>query len=255
MTTFDAIVLGIVEGLTEFLPISSTAHLILVAEALGLAPSEFLKTFEIAIQFGAILAVVVLFRRTVFHNFFISKRLLVAFLPTALIGAFFYPVVKNVFLANPQISIWALLIGGGLIIALERWLRGQEAPIKELTAIDYRRAFVIGLCQSLAIVPGVSRAAATIFGGRLLGLERRVIVEFSFLLAVPTMFAAAGLDLIQSAEIFSANDYVNLIIGLIVSFLAAMVGIKFLLKLIERHDLTIFGVYRIILALIFLWLW
>ncbi len=252
MTTIEAIILGVVEGLTEFLPISSTAHLIFTSRLLDLENTEFLKTFEISIQLGAILAVLFLYRQKILKGWEINKRLLVAFLPTALIGALAYPVVKGIFFANHLVSVSALFVGGVVIILLERWLRARPPAITTLATIDYRRAVYIGLCQALAIIPGVSRAAATIMGGRALGLDRKTIVEFSFLLAVPTMLGAVGFDFLQSVPALAWSEYLNLAVGFSVSFVAASLGIKFFLKFITIHDLTVFGVYRVLLALIFL---
>ena len=252
MTFFDSIILGVVEGLTEFLPISSTAHLVLTSKLLNLESTGFLKSFEIVIQFGAILAVVFVYWRTLISRWELNKKILMAFLPTAIIGLVFYKLVKDIFLDNYLISVWALAIGGLLIIVFELWYRTENAKILELENITYKQAFVIGLFQSIAIIPGVSRAAATILGGMFVGVKRRTIVEFSFLLAIPTMVAATGLDLIKSANLFSQADFISLGVGFVVSFITAILGIKFLLKFIQSHNFTSFGIYRIILALGFI---
>lgn len=252
MNILQAIILGIIEGITEFLPISSTGHLILSGQVLGLSQTEFLKNFEIAIQLGAILSVVVLYWRR-FLDFGNLKKLVVALIPTAIIGLVFYKVVKEVFLESNQIVLWSLLIGGVLLILFEWWQKEHKEAQAELAQISYKQSFLIGLFQSLAIVPGVSRAAATILGGLLVGLKRTVIVEFSFLLAVPTMIGATGLDLVKSGFNFTSSEIGVLLAGFISSFIVAILAIKFLLRFIQSHSFIPFGVYRILAALAF-WL-
>ncbi len=254
MTYIHSIILGIVEGITEFLPISSTGHLMLASHLLNLPQTNFLKTFEIAIQLGAILAVVVLYFKKVFSSKSLFWKIGTAFLPTAVIGFALYKVIKNFFFEEIRIVLWSLLIGGILIILFELYHKRHEGLIKssELEAITYRQAFLIGLFQSLAVIPGVSRAAATIIGGLALGLSRRAIVEFSFLLAVPTMLAASGYDLYKNAPSFSNNEFGLLAIGFIVSFLMALLAIRFLMRFIRTNTFIPFGIYRIILALAFL---
>ncbi len=252
MNYIQAIIFGIVEGLTEFLPISSTGHLILTSSLLKLTQTEFMKSFEIAIQLGAILSVVVLYWRSFILDMDKLKKVITAFIPTALVGLLFYKIIKKYLLDSQAIVLWALFIGGIIIILLELFLKRRDDQ-KEAQAINYRQAFLIGLFQSLAIVPGVSRAAATIMGGLLLGISRRAIVEFSFLLAVPTMAAAVALDLIKTAPSFSGSEFVFLSIGFVVSFLTAMAAVKFLLSFIKKNNFIPFGIYRIILALA-LWL-
>ncbi len=252
MGFFETIILGVVEGFTEFLPISSTAHLILTARVLGLETTEFLKSFEIIIQLGAISAVVFLYWRTLVSNWELNKKILAAFLPTALIGLAFYSLIKSVLLENYMISVIALAVGGLALIIFEKY---HTESIGEFEDITYKKALIIGLFQSIAIIPGVSRAAATIVGGLLLGLKRRTIVEFSFLLAIPTMAAATGLDLIKSAGTFSSDDFLSLAVGFVISFATATLSIKFLLRFIQNHNFTSFGIYRIVLALAFLFLY
>lgn len=245
---WHALVLGLVEGVTEFLPISSTGHLILASRALGLS-GDFLKSFEIIIQLGAILAVPIFFGRRLMANLAIWKRVLVAFLPTAIIGALVYPLVKEYLLDNTALVLWALGLGGLGLIIFEKWHQARPELVVSLEQVTYRQVFLIGLAQTLAFVPGVSRAAATILGGLALGLPRRAIVEFSFLLAIPTMLAASGLDLVTNFSSFSGDQVGVLAVGFLVSFLSAYLAIKYLLRFLERHTFTGFGVYRIVLAL------
>lgn len=254
MSILQAVILGIIEGITEFLPISSTGHLILTSEILKISQTEFLKTFEIAIQLGAILSVVVLYWKS-FLNWEVLQRLIVALLPTAVVGFVFYKLVKDIFLQSEQIVLWSLLLGGILLILFELWHGEEEgAPLAEghpLETLPYKKAVLIGLAQSIAIIPGVSRAAATILGGLFLGLKRKIIVEFSFLLAVPTMLGATGLDLVKSNTGFSSDQLTILFAGFATSFVVAILAIKFLLKFIQSHSFVPFGIYRILVALAF----
>src|SRR3989344_6021388 len=252
MTFLDSTILGIIEGFTEFLPISSTAHLILASKLLGLETSEFLKSFEISIQLGAIASVAFLYWRTLVSKWDLNKKIIAAFIPTAIVGLFFYRLVKNIFLENYLISVYSLLTGGVLLILFELFHKERNDKDGELSDITYTKALAIGVFQSISIVPGVSRAAATILGGMLLGISRKTIVEFSFLLAIPTMAAATGLDLLKSADYFSRSDFISLATGFVISFIVATLSIKFLLKFIQNHNVTYFGVYRIIVAIVFL---
>ncbi len=251
MTLFDAGILGLIEGITEFLPISSTGHLILFSDLLGVPSSDFLTTFEIAIQFGAILAVVVLYFKS-FFDLEVLKRLFIAFVPTAIVGFLLYKLLKTYWLDNEMLVVAMLFFGGIALIIFELWHRGDEHAILDVKSISYKHSFLIGLCQSIAIVPGVSRSAATIIGGLFLGISRVAIVEFSFLLAVPTMAAATGYDVLKNAHLFSSDQFLTLAIGFVISFIVAMAAIKFLLSYVRKHTFIPFGVYRIIVAALFL---
>jgi undecaprenyl-diphosphatase len=250
MNTLQAIILGIIEGLTEFLPISSTGHLILASDVLNIAQTDLVKTFEVAIQLGAILAVAVLYFRILITNLKINKRIIVAFLPTAILGLIFYPLIKKLF-ENNQVVLWSLFLGGIGLIIFEKFHKHNEQDIIALENISYKQAFVVGLAQSISMIPGVSRAAATIVGGRLIGISRKTIVEFSFLLAVPTMLAATALDVYKNYQAFNGSDFVLFFAGFVASFITAIVAVKFFLSFIQNHDFKWFGVYRIILALMF----
>ncbi len=253
MNFFHSLVLGVVEGVTEFLPISSTGHLIIASKLLNLNPNEFLKSFEIAIQLGAILSIVFLYFKTFLKNFVILKRLFIAFLPTALIGLILYKTIKKYFIGNGMVVLISLFIGGILLILFEKIHEEKSEATENLEDISYKQSFIIGIFQSIAIIPGVSRAAATIVGGLILGLKRKTIVEFSFLLAVPTMLAATGFDLIKNAGSFSSDQFGLLAVGFITSFIVAIFAIKFLLKFIQNHSFTPFGIYRVVVGII-LWL-
>jgi undecaprenyl-diphosphatase len=253
MTIVESIILGIIEGITEFLPISSTGHLILAADLLHISDSPFVSSFEIIIQLGAILAVVFLYWRALLQIENI-KKLIVAFIPTGIIGLTVYKIIKQYLLGNAYVVVGALFLGGIVLIVFELLHKeNDEASEAEsgISDVTYKQALGIGLFQSLAVVPGVSRSAATIMGGLLLGLKRKTTVEFSFLLAVPTMCAATGLDLLKNAGSFSRDQAGVLAVGFIVSFVVALLSIKFLLVYIQKHNFIPFGVYRIILALLF----
>lgn len=252
MDILQAVILGVVEGISEFLPISSTGHLILASELLGLPATDFVKSFEIAIQLGAILSVVVLYGKSLLVNIKILQRVAVAFIPTAVIGLLLYKVIKKFLLGNSMVVVWSLLIGGILLIVFELLHREKDDAREELATMPLKTAFWIGVFQSIAVVPGVSRSAATIIGGLMLGLKRRTIVEFSFLLAVPTMAAAAGLDLLKSAHSFTGSEMSCLGVGFVVSFIVALLSIKFLLHFIKNNNFIPFGIYRIIVAGVFL---
>lgn len=254
MTIIHSLLLGLVEGITEFLPISSTAHLIIAAKALKIPSSDFLDSFLISIQVGAILSVAVLYAKTIIKNPRLILKIAAAFIPTAIIGLAAYSLVKAYLFDSLPLIASTLFIGGVIIILLERHFarRNFDQPAeeeKDLDSINYRQAAYIGIFQSLAIVPGVSRSAATIMGGLSMGLSRKNIVEFSFLLALPTMLAATALDLYKTPPVLNGNELNLWIIGLVVSFITAVLGIKFFLKFIKKNDFRIFGWYRIIIAL------
>jgi len=250
MNIFQAIVLSLVEGITEFLPISSTGHLILASRLLNIAQTEFVKSFEITIQLGAICAVVVLYSGTLVKKVGIWKKVIFAFIPTGILGFIFYRIVKHFLLGNLNVVILSLFFGGIFMLILENHFAKKKysGSIEKLSA---GKALVIGTVQSISMVPGVSRAAATIFGGMGVGLDRESAVAFSFLLAVPTMLAATGWDLIKSGFYFSPNDFAVLAVGFIGAFISAMVTIKYLINFVKHHSFKVFAVYRILLAVVF----
>jgi undecaprenyl-diphosphatase len=250
MSIFHSIILGIVEGLTEFLPVSSTGHLILVGKFLGLPNANFEKSFEIIIQLGAILSVVVLYWRVFLRDFESLKKIAVAFLPTTVIGLTLYKIIKQM-MGSEWVVVWALFIGGIILIVFERFYKKKTKTelIENISQISYKNAFFIGLFQSIAVIPGVSRSGATIVGGLLLGVKRETIVEFSFLLAVPTMCAATGLDLLKNWHSFSVDQFGILSVGFITSFVVALACIKLFLGFVRKYDFTAFGIYRIVVAI------
>lgn len=251
MDLWHAIVLGVIEGITEFLPISSTGHLILAGRMMGLEQTEFLKTFDVAIQLGAILAVVFLYGRPLLVKVEVLKRVFAAFIPTAITGAVFYKFIKGILMNSEQVILWALFLGGIFLIVFDLMHKEKENGLEDISAMSYPTAVAIGLFQALAMIPGVSRAAATIIGGLVLGLKRRTIVEFSFLLAVPTMAAATALAMMRTSHAFSTEQFVLLGAGFVTSFAVAILAIKFLIHFIKNHNFVSFGIYRIILACLF----
>lgn len=252
MELIQALILSVVEGITEFLPVSSTGHLLLTSNLLQISQTEFVKSFEIFIQLGAILAVVVLYWKKLTGSFEIWKNIIAAFIPTAIVGLLLYDFIKEVLFENILITVAALLIGGILLIFIEKLHKGKDSDVKDIEKLSFKQSFLIGIAQSLSIIPGTSRAAASIIGGMLVGANRKTAVEFSFLLAIPTIAAATGLDLVKSNFSFSSNEMMLLAVGFIGSFITAFAVIKWFIKYIQKNSFFWFGIYRIVLALIFL---
>jgi undecaprenyl-diphosphatase len=251
MNLIQSLVIAVIEGITEFLPISSTGHMILASAAMKIGENEFVKTFEIAIQLGAILAIVLMYIKRFFQSITIYLKLATAFIPTGIIGFLAYPYIKG-YLFNPLVVSSSLIIGGIILILIDKRVVNQQSKTDVLENISYKNAFFIGLIQCFSMVPGVSRAAATILGGIFNGLDKKQATEFSFLLAVPTMFAATGYDLLKTPVIFSKDEFILLGIGLIVAFITAWVAVKLFLKLVQNYGFKYFGYYRIVIGIIFL---
>lgn len=248
----DIIILGMVEGMTEFLPVSSTGHLILTSFLLKLQNTEFLKSFEVAIQLGAILAILLIYAKRLMQGVAIYKRLALAFIPTATIGFVAYKVIKQYLFSPVTVSI-GLIVGGIALILMDRWIEEQPSHYEPET-LPVRNALLIGLIQCVSMIPGVSRAAATIIGGLSQGLNKRQATEFSFLLAIPTMLAATGYDLLKTAHAFSGDEINALIVGMIAAFVYALLAVKLFIGLLERLSFKYFGYYRIVIGVIFLFL-
>ncbi len=255
MTLFQSIILAIVEGLTEFLPVSSTGHMILVSAAMGIHEDEFVKTFEVFIQLGAILAIALMYIKRFLKSIDIYLKLFAAFVPTAIVGLLAYPYIKA-YLFNPIVVSVSLILGGIILILIDKKVVNQKSDLEEVEDMTYKSAFFIGLFQCLSMVPGTSRAAATIIGGVFNGLNKKQATEFSFLLAVPTMMAAGGYDLLKSELTFTEGQIVMLGVGFVVAFIFAWIAVKLFLVYVSNHGFTAFGWYRIalgILFLIFMW--
>jgi len=251
-----AIVLGIVEGITEFLPISSTGHLILVNQFMSF-DKDFTVLFDIIIQLGAILAVLVYFIKKLWpftkdktknkETLSIWYKTLVGIIPALLLGAIFASFIEEK-LFNPWVVAISLLIGGLIILFIEN--KNRTVKIISIKDLSYKKAFFIGLIQCLSMIPGVSRSASTIIGGMFLGASRVVATEFSFFLAIPTMFAASSYSLLKYKGVLAPDQLFILLTGFIVSFLVALLVIKFLINFVQKNNFKIFGYYRIALGLI-----
>ena len=247
MNLVQTLILSVVEGITEFLPISSTGHLILVSDFLKITQTEFVKSFEIIIQLGAILSVVVIYFKKLIKNIDLWKQITVAFLPSAIFGVLFYKLIKTYLIGNSLVVVLSLFIGGIVMILFEKYHKDKE---KELNLKHY---LLIGLFQVVSMIPGVSRAFATIFGGMVVGMSRKKATEFSFFLAIPTMLGATFLDLIKTdVSVWTNSNFVTLLIGFLASFITAYIVIRWLIKFVQTHNFVGFGWYRIVLGIIYL---
>ena len=251
MNIIQSIILSIIEGLTEFLPISSTGHMILASSIMNISEDAFVKTFEISIQIGAILAVLFLYFKRFLTGISIYLKLGIAFIPTGIIGFLAYHFIKT-YLFNPIIVSVSLILGGIVLILIDKRVARQGSNTDTLENISYKHAFFIGLFQSVSVIPGVSRAAATIAGGIFNGLDRRQAVEFSFLLAVPTMFIATGYELYKTPAVFAGHEVLLICIGLLVAFITAWIAVKAFVSIVQNYGFKYFGYYRIIIGIIFL---
>ncbi|OON69730.1 undecaprenyl-diphosphate phosphatase [Hymenobacter sp. CRA2] len=256
MNYWHALLLAIVEGLTEFLPVSSTGHMIIASALLGIPPTAFTKLYLVVIQFGAILSVLVVYWRRFFQSFDFYLKLLVAFLPIVVVGLLLKKHI-DAFLESVTTVGVTLLLGGIVLVFIDKWFP-QEDPQHHghpVTNPGWRQAFIIGLFQCIAVVPGVSRSAATIIGGLTQKLTRRAAAEFAFFLAMPTMAAAAAKDLLdyfQEGHVLTANDLKLLAFGNVVAFVVALLAIRFFVNFVARYGFRAFGIYRIIVGLIIL---
>lgn len=256
---FKAFILGIVEGLTEFIPVSSTGHLIIVSDLMGVNDEKG-KVFDIVIQLGAILAVVWEYRarftaafKGVTHDPRQQRfvwNLFVAFLPAAILGLAFASHIKK-FLFNPTAVAIALIVGALVIFWVER-RKNAQVRILSVDEMRWQDALKVGLAQCFSLFPGTSRSGATIIGGMLFGLSRQAATEFSFFLAVPIMFAATGYQLVKHREMFSVTDLAPFAVGFVVSFVAALLAIRALVRFVATHDFRIFAWYRIVLGVLVL---
>ena len=253
MTLLEAIILAIIEGLTEFLPVSSTGHMILASSAFGIANDSFVKMFTVAIQFGAILSVVILYFKRFVQSFEFYLRLLIAFIPAAVIGFLLNDVIDQ--LLESALTVAVSLVGGGIILLfVDRWFQSNETSPQPLTR---KSALVIGLFQVISMIPGVSRSAATIVGGLTQKLNRKTAAEFSFFLAVPTMLAATLYKIYKYHKEtgFDFNDLGILALGNVIAFVVAWLAIKAFITYLTRYGFKVFGIYRIALGLIILLLY
>lgn len=247
MSIWQAIILAVIEGLTEFLPVSSTGHMIIASSFMGISHLEFTKMFTVNIQFGAILSVVVLYWKRFFQSTDFYFKLFVAFLPAAILGFLLNDLIDSM-LENVVVVAVSLLVGGVILVFIDR-IANDQVSEREITYFD---ALKIGLFQCIAMIPGVSRSASTIIGGMLQGLSRKQAAEFSFFLAVPTMAAAGGYKLLKTYDTIQSEDIKILLLGNLVAFVVAMLAIKFFINFLTKYGFKVFGYYRIILGLILL---
>ncbi len=245
MSLIQAIILAIVEGITEFLPISSTGHMIITQSIMGIPSTDFVKAFTVNIQFGAILSVIVLYWKRFFQSWDFYFKLAVACLP--LIIAYFLEKQVDEMLGSVLIVAVSLLAGGILLLFVDQWF---DRPENEKTEMSFKKALIIGFFQIISIIPGVSRSAATIVGGMTQKLSRKKAAEFSFFLAVPTMFAASVLKLVDNYKLISGENLKLLLVGNVVSFIVAMIAIKAFIAYLTKHGFKVFGYYRIIVGLV-----
>ena len=254
----DSVILGIVEGLTEFLPVSSTGHLIIVSDLLG-DNGDKGKVFDIVIQLGAILAVCWEFRARLVRAFAgvasdpvqqrFAANLFVAFLPAAIVGLALQKTIKF-YLFNPVSVAMALIVGGVAIFLIERWYARHGVPrVTDMDDMTWKDALMVGLAQCLSLIPGTSRSGATIMGGMVFGLSRPVATQFSFFLAIPIMFAASGYEMFKNRALLSADDLQSIAIGFVVSFVFALLAVKGLIRYVARHDFNVFAWYRVALGI------
>jgi undecaprenyl-diphosphatase len=256
MTIIQAIILGIIEGITEFLPISSTGHMIIASSIMGIASDEFVKFFEVAIQLGAIVSVIILYWKRFFPlnkwNFYF--KLIVAVIPALVLGFLFGDKIDEL-LQSPTTVAVSMLIGGVVLLFIDNVFNHPIVDTEE--GITYKKGFIVGIWQCLAMIPGTSRSAASIVGGMQQKLTRRLAAEFSFFLAIPTMAAATGFKLLQTYKtdptiITNSSNLKLLVIGSVVAFIVAMIAIKFFITYLQKHGFKAFGVYRIIVGIVLL---
>ena len=253
MTIIDSIILGIVEGITEFLPISSTAHMILVSTLLGLKQTLQNVAFEVIIQLGATLAIVMIYLDKInFKEIELWKKVFLAFLPLAIVGFLLRHQIKELFTLTTV--AWMFIIGGIVFFIVEKFYKEEKAKVKNVEKVSYKQAFIIGVFQTFALIPGTSRSGATIVGGMLSGLSRKTAADFSFLLAIPTMFAASGYEMVKNISSFKDQNFLILGVGFVVAFISCYLAVKWFLKFVEKYTLIPFGIYRIIVGILLLYL-
>lgn len=255
MDLLDAIILAIIEGVTEYLPVSSTGHMIIASSFMKIASDDFTKLFTIVIQLGAILAVVVLYFKRFFQSFDFYLKLLVGVIPAVIFGLLLNDVIDDL-LESPLTVAVSLIIGGFILLKVDDWFKSNEiedeAHPEEHTKINYATAFKIGLFQCLAMIPGVSRSGASIVGGMTQNLNRKTAAEFSFFLAVPTMFGATAkkmYDYFNNGYVLNSDQINYLILGNIIAFIVAWIAIKSFIGYLSKHGFKIFGYYRIVLGI------
>lgn len=246
MSLLHAIILAIVEGLTEYLPISSTGHLILTSGFLGINENPFVKDYTVIVQFGAILSVVALYWRDLIRSVELYKKLFIAFLPAAMIGFALKHIIEEL-LGSVTVVAFSLLIGGIILVIVEKYFPKHRQTINSTDDLSFKNSLVIGLSQCAALIPGVSRSASTIIGGLYEKLDRKTAAEFSFLLGVPTLTAATAYKVLKMH--ITTGEIKIIVIGNIISFIVGALTIKTFVRYLSRHDFKVFGYYRIIVGI------
>jgi len=248
---FQAIIIGIIEGFTEFLPISSTGHMIVASEFLGISQDNLTKAYEVIIQFAAIMAVMLVYKdKLTLKKIALWQKLFVAFLPLAIVGFIFKDIIKDLFTVNTVAIMF--IVGGVIFLIVEKFYNEEESHTNEVENVTYKQAFLVGVAQIFSLIPGTSRAGATIIGGMLLKINRKTSAEFSFLLAIPVMGAVTAYDLLKHYGEFADANWPAFIIGFIVAFVVAYITIKLFLVFLQRFTFVAFGVYRIIFGIVLL---
>jgi len=252
MDILQSIILGLIEGATEFLPISSTGHMIVASQWLGIAQNEENKAFEVIIQLAAILAVVANYREKLsFVYLELWKKLILAFIPLGIVGFLFHKQIKAMF--TTDIVAVMFIVGGVIFLIVEYFHKDKVYPVQKLEDVSYRQALWIGIAQVFALIPGTSRAGSSIIGAMLVGLSRKASAEFSFLLALPVMMAASGFDLLKHYQDFVGADWMVLLTGFVVAFVSAWLVMRLFIHFLERFTFVAFGVYRILFGILLLW--
>ena len=251
MDIFQAIIIGIIEGFTEFLPISSTGHMIVASEFLGISQDNLTKAYEVIIQFAAIMAVMLVYKdKLTLKKIALWQKLLVAFLPLAIVGFIFKDIIKELFTVNTVAIMF--IVGGVVFLIVEKFYQEKESHTSDVEAVSYKQAFLVGIAQIFSLIPGTSRAGATIIGGMLLKMDRKTSAEFSFLLAIPVMGAVTAYDLLKHYHEFADANWSAFIIGFVVAFVVAYITIKLFLVFLQRFTFVAFGIYRIIFGVLLL---
>lgn len=249
MTIFDSIILGIVEGITEYLPVSSTAHLYLTGQMLGLKQDAFLTAYEIIIQIAPIFSVMLIYREKLMQSLELWLKLFLAFIPTGIVGLLFHHEIEAMFEASSTVAL--MILTGIIFLALEFFYTSKAHAVKSLEAVSAKQALYIGFFQVFALVPGVSRSGMTILGGMLVGLQREAAMGFSFLLAIPTMGAASGYTLLKEWPSLGFEHLGALAVGFVVSFAVGWLAVKTFLSIVSRYSFKPFGIYLIVSGLLF----
>jgi undecaprenyl-diphosphatase len=251
MDILQAIIIGIIEGFTEFLPISSTGHMIVASEFLGIEQSAVVKAYEVIIQFAAILAVMLLYRDKInLNEIALWQKIVTAFFPLAIVGFLLKDWIKEIFTVSTV--AWMFIIGGIIFIIVEHFHKDEEKESTEVEDVSWGQALIIGFGQILSLIPGTSRAGSTIIAGMLSGVNRKASTEFSFLLAIPVMMAVSGYDLLKHYQDFIGADLTAFIVGFVVAFVVAYATIKLFIVFLQRFTFVAFGIYRIIFGVVLL---